>query len=123
MGLPPKVLRKGIVDMVRISDARMSGTAYGTVVLHTSPEAARGGPLAVVRTGDFIELDVAGRRLHLDISDDELATRLAAWVPAVAPPASGYAKLYHDHVEGADKGADMDFLVGCRGHAVARESH
>ena len=123
MGLPPKVLRKGITDMVRISDARMSGTAYGTVVLHTSPEAARGGPLAVVRSGDFIELDVANRRLHLDISDEELAARLAAWKPPVEPPASGYAKLYHDHVQGADKGADMDFLVGCRGNAVARESH
>ncbi len=123
MGLPPKVLRKGITDMVRISDARMSGTAYGTVVLHTSPEAARGGPLAVVRSGDFIELDVANRRLHLDIPEAELAARLAAWTPAVAPPTGGYAKLYHDHVEGADKGADMDFLVGCRGNAVARESH
>jgi L-arabonate dehydrase len=123
MGLPPKVLRKGITDMVRISDARMSGTAYGTVVLHTSPEAARGGPLAVVRSGDFIELDVANRRLHLDISDEELKARLAAWRPAVEPPGSGYAKLYHDHVQGADKGADMDFLVGCRGNAVARESH
>ncbi len=123
MGLPPKVLRKGITDMVRISDARMSGTAYGTVVLHTSPEAARGGPLAVVRSGDFIELDVANRRLHLDISDEELKARLAAWKPAVEPPGSGYAKLYHDHVQGADKGADMDFLVGCRGNAVGRESH
>jgi dihydroxy-acid dehydratase len=123
MGLPPKVLRKGITDMVRISDARMSGTAYGTVVLHTSPEAARGGPLAVVRNGDMIELDVENRRLHLDISDEELAARLAAWKPPVEPPASGYAKLYHDHVEGADKGADMDFLTGCRGNAVARESH
>jgi len=123
MGLPPKVLRKGITDMVRISDARMSGTAYGTVVLHTSPEAARGGPLAVVRTGDFIELDVEARRLHLDIPEDELAARLAAWKPAVEPPASGYARLYHDHVQGADKGADMDFLIGCRGNAVARESH
>ena len=109
--------------MVRISDARMSGTAYGTVVLHTSPEAARGGPLAVVRSGDMIELDVEARRLHLDISDAELADRLAAWVPAVEPPGSGYAKLYHDHVQGADKGADLDFLLGCRGNAVARESH
>jgi dihydroxy-acid dehydratase len=123
MGLPPKVLRKGITDMVRISDARMSGTAYGTVVLHTSPEAARGGPLAVVRSGDFIELDVANRRLHLDIPDQELNARLAAWKPAVEPPGGGYAKLYHDHVQGADKGADMDFLIGCRGNAVARESH
>ncbi len=123
MGLPPKVLRKGITDMVRISDARMSGTAYGTVVLHTSPEAARGGPLAVVRSGDMIELDVAGRRLHLDIPEAELQARLAAWTPAAEPPAGGYAKLYHDHVQGADRGADMDFLVGCRGNAVARESH
>jgi dihydroxy-acid dehydratase len=123
MGLPPKVLRKGIIDMVRISDARMSGTAYGTVVLHTSPEAARGGPLAVVRTGDMIELDVANRRLHLDIPEAELMARLAAWKPPIEPPSGGYAKLYHDHVEGAHKGADMDFLVGCRGNAVARESH
>jgi dihydroxy-acid dehydratase len=123
MGLPPKVLRKGITDMVRISDARMSGTAYGTVVLHTSPEAARGGPLAVVRNGDMIELDVEARRIHLDIPDEELKARLAAWKPPVEPPASGYARLYHDHVQGADKGADMDFLVGCRGNAVARESH
>ncbi len=123
MGLPPKVLRKGITDMVRISDARMSGTAYGTVVLHTSPEAARGGPLAVVRTGDMIELDVAGRRLHLDIPEAELAARLAAWQSPVARPAGGYAQLYHDHVQGAHLGADMDFLIGCRGNAVARESH
>ncbi|NUB42793.1 dihydroxy-acid dehydratase [Fertoebacter nigrum] len=123
MGLPPKVLRKGIVDMVRISDARMSGTAYGTVVLHTSPEAARGGPLAVVRSGDMIELDVAARRIHLDISDEELAARLAAWVPAVKPPVGGYAQLYHERVMGPDTGADFDFLVGCRGNAVARESH
>jgi len=123
MGLPPKVLRKGITDMVRISDARMSGTAYGTVVLHASPEAARGGPLAVVRDGDMIALDVAARRLHLDIPEAELAARLAAWTPAAEPPAGGYAQLYHDHVEGADTGADLDFLKGCRGHAVARESH
>jgi len=123
MGLPPKVLRKGIVDMVRISDARMSGTAYGTVVLHTSPEAARGGPLAVVQTGDFIELDVAGRRLHLDIPDDELAARLAAWAPSVKAPAGGYAQLYHERVMGPETGADFDFLVGCRGNAVGRESH
>jgi dihydroxy-acid dehydratase len=123
MGLPPKVLRKGITDMVRISDARMSGTAYGTVVLHTSPEAAAGGPLAVVRSGDFIELDVKNRRLHLDISDAELAARLAAWQPAVPRPDGGYAQLYHDRVEQAHTGADFDFLKGCRGNAVARESH
>jgi dihydroxy-acid dehydratase len=123
MGLPPKVLRKGITDMVRISDARMSGTAYGTVVLHTSPEAAAGGPLAVVQTGDMIELDVPNRRLHLDIPEAELKARLASWTPAVPVPQSGYAKLFHDHVQQASTGADFDFLVGCRGNAVARESH
>jgi L-arabonate dehydrase len=123
MGLPPKVLRKGIFDMVRISDARMSGTAYGTVVLHTSPEAAVGGPLAIVRNGDMIELDVPGRRLHLDVPADEIARRLAAWKSSVQVPSGGYARLYHDHVLGADTGADLDFLRGCRGHEVARESH
>jgi len=123
MGLPPKVLRKGITDMVRISDARMSGTAYGTVLLHTSPEAARGGPLAIVRNGDFIEIDVDARRVHLDISDEEMQRRLADWRPSVEPPASGYARLFHDHVEGADTGADFDFLKGCRGAPVGRDSH
>ena len=123
MGLPPKVLRKGVTDMVRISDARMSGTAYGTVVLHTSPEAAVGGPLAVVRTGDMIELDVPARRLHLDISDTDLAERLAAWRPVTDAPASGYARLFHEHVEGAETGADFDFLKGRRGHEVPRDSH
>ncbi|GEO85891.1 MULTISPECIES: L-arabinonate dehydratase [Alphaproteobacteria] len=123
MGLPPKVLRKGITDMVRISDARMSGTAYGTVLLHTSPEAAVGGPLAVVRNGDMIEVDVANRRIHLDIPDEELQRRLAAWRPPVEPPASGYARMFHDHVEGADTGADFDFLKGCRGSAVGKDSH
>ncbi len=123
MGLPPKVLKKGITDMVRISDARMSGTAYGTVVLHTSPEAAVGGPLAVVRDGDMIELDVPNRRLHLDISEEELAGRLAAWKPNHELPASGYAWLHQQHVEGADTGADLDFLKGCRGNAVGKDSH
>ncbi|MBB4955779.1 dihydroxy-acid dehydratase [Agrobacterium vitis] len=123
MGLPPKVLRKGITDMVRISDARMSGTAYGTVLLHTSPEAARGGPLAIVKDGDFIELDVDARKIHLDISDEEMQRRLADWRPNVEAPASGYAKLFHDHVEGADTGADFDFLKGCRGSAVGKDSH
>ena len=123
MGLPPKVLRKGITDMVRISDARMSGTAYGTVCLHTSPEAAAGGPLAVVQTGDMIELDVPNRRLHLDIPEAELAARLAAWVPTVQVPASGYPMLHHQHVMGADTGADLDFLRGCRGNAVGKDSH
>ena len=123
MGLPPKVLRKGITDMVRISDARMSGTAYGTVVLHTSPEAAAGGPLAVVRDGDMIELDVPNRRLHLDVSDDELAARLAAWKPGHEQAESGYAWLHQQHVMGADTGADLDFLKGCRGNPVGKDSH
>jgi dihydroxy-acid dehydratase len=123
MGLPPKVLRKGITDMVRISDARMSGTAYGTVILHTSPEAAAGGPLAVVRDGDMIEIDVPNRRLHVDLTDDELATRLAAWRPRHERYESGYASLHQIHVEGADTGADLDFLKGCRGAAVGRDSH
>jgi dihydroxy-acid dehydratase len=123
MGLPPKVLRKGITDMVRISDARMSGTAYGTVVLHTSPEAAAGGPLAIVRDGDMIEMDVPNRRLHLDVPDEEIAARLATWKNTVTPPDSGYARLYHDHVTGADTGADLDLLQGCRGHAVPKDSH
>ena len=123
MGLPPKILRKGVTDMVRISDARMSGTAYGTVVLHTSPEAAAGGPLAVVRNGDMIELDVAARRLHLDIPEAELAARLAAWKPPVGAASSGYAWLHQAHVLGADTGADLDFLKGCRGAAVGKDSH
>jgi dihydroxy-acid dehydratase len=123
MGLPPKVLKKGITDMVRISDARMSGTAYGTVVLHTSPEAAAGGPLALVRNGDMIELDVAGRKLHLEVSDEELAKRRAQWKAPQPAMQSGYQKLYFDHVTQADKGADLDFLVGCRGAGIPRESH
>ena len=122
MALPPKILRKGITDMVRISDARMSGTAYGTVVLHVAPEAAAGGPLALVRTGDMIELDVGARRLHLDVSDAELAKRRAAW-KAPEPPKRGYYKLYVEHVQQADKGADLDFLVGGSGTTVTRDSH
>lgn len=123
MGLPPKVLRKGITDMVRISDARMSGTAYGTVVLHTSPEAAAGGPLAIVRDGDMIELDVPNRRIHLGVPDEEIARRLAEWRPSVSIPEGGYAWLHHLHVGGADTGADLDFLKGCRGAPVGRDSH
>ncbi len=123
MGLPPKVLRKGITDMVRISDARMSGTAYGTVVLHTAPEAAAGGPLAVVQNGDMISLDVPNRSLTLEISDEELATRLAAWTSTIVSPNGGYAQLFHEHVEGADTGADFDFLKGCRGSPVGKDSH
>ncbi len=123
MGLPPKVLKKGIKDMIRISDARMSGTAYGTVILHVSPEAADGGPLALVKTGDMIEVDVPARRLHLDVSDAELAVRRAAWVSPVEEAQSGYVRLYLDHVQQAHQGADMDFLVGCRGSVVKRDSH
>lgn len=123
MGLPPKVLQKGITDMVRISDARMSGTAYGTVVLHICPEAAAGGPLALVRDGDMIELDVEARRLHLDVSQEDLARRKSGWRAPEMPLKSGYQKLYVDHVMQADKGADLDFLTGCRGHDVPRESH
>ncbi|WP_377155016.1 IlvD/Edd family dehydratase [Roseateles sp. UC29_93] len=126
MGLPPKLLARGIKDMVRISDARMSGTAYGTVVLHVAPEAKAGGPLAVVREGDWIELDCAANRLHLDIGDEELATRLADWAAKQTPdPAdqSGYRKLYVQHVLQADEGCDFDFLRGSRGSAVPRHSH
>jgi dihydroxy-acid dehydratase len=122
MPLPPKILKKGITDMVRISDARMSGTAYGTVVLHVAPESAAGGPLALVQTGDVIELDVPARKLHLDVSDAELARRKAAWVPP-DPPRRGYYKLYVDHVQQADKGCDLDFLVGASGTTVTRDSH
>jgi dihydroxy-acid dehydratase len=122
MPLPPKILRKGITDMVRISDARMSGTAYGTVVLHVAPEAAAGGPLALVRNGDIIELDVPARKLHLEVSEAELAKRRAAWT-APESPKRGYYKLYVEHVQQADKGADLDFLVGGSGTTVTRDSH
>jgi len=122
MPLPTKVLRKGITDMVRISDGRMSGTAYGTVVLHVAPEAAVGGPLAFVRTGDMIELDVPKRRLHLEVSDEELARRKGEW-KAPEPPARGWYRLFHDHVLQADQGVDLDFLVGKSGAAVPRDNH
>jgi len=123
--LPAKLLAQGVRDMVRISDGRMSGTAYGTVVLHVAPEAAAGGPLALVRTGDWIELDVAGRRLTLDVPEAELAERSAATrtVTAYAQPARGWERLYIDHVLQADTGADLDFLVGSSGSTVGRESH
>jgi len=123
MGLPPKLLESGVTDMVRISDARMSGTAYGTVVLHVCPEAALGGPLALVRDGDWIELDVEARRLHLDVVEGELARRRAEWIAPRPVFQSGYQSLYVQHVLQADRGADFDFLVGCRGHDVQRESH
>jgi len=123
MALPQKVLKKGVTDMVRISDARMSGTAYGTVVLHTSPEAAVGGTLALVRNGDMIELDVDKRRLHLDVSDAELEKRRKEWKAPPPHDVRGYVKLYCDHVNQADRGVDMDFLVGASGAPVPRESH
>jgi dihydroxy-acid dehydratase len=123
MPLPPKVLRKGITDMVRISDARMSGTAYGTVVLHTSPEAAAGGTLALVQNGDLITLDVPARKLHLHVDDAELERRRAAWTPPEPPLKSGYWKLYIDHVLQADEGADLDFLRGQRGAFVPKDNH
>jgi len=123
MGLPKKLLERGVRDMVRISDARMSGTAFGTVVLHVAPEAAMGGPLALVREGDMIELDVAGRRLHLDVSDAELAQRRAQWSAPVPAMRGGYQHMYMAHVMQADQGVDLDFLVGCRGAAIPRESH
>jgi len=123
MPLPPKVLRKGITDMVRISDARMSGTAYGTVILHTAPEAAAGGPLALVQNGDLIELNVSKRSLHLHVSDEELAKRKALWKPPTPKLDSGYWKLYIDHVLQADEGVDLDFLKGKRGAFVPRDNH
>jgi len=123
MALPKKILQKGIKDMVRISDGRMSGTAYGTAVLHVSPESAIGGNLALVQNGDMIELDVEKRKLHLDVPDDELEKRRKKWTPP--PPAAnrGYVSLYIRHVMGADKGADLDFLRGSSGSEVTRDSH
>lgn len=123
MSLPRKLLERGVRDMVRISDARMSGTAYGTVVLHTAPESAAGGTLALVRTGDMIDLDVTARTLHLDVTGEELARRRAEWTPPAPRHDSGYARLYIDHVLQANQGADFDFLVGNRGAGVARQSH
>ena len=121
--LPKKLLRQGVRDMVRISDARMSGTAYGTVVLHVAPVAAVGGPLGAVRTGDRITLDVAARSLHLHVADAELEQRLAGWRPPAPHATRGYLKLYVDHVLQADRGADFDFLVGGSGAPVGRDNH
>ena len=123
MALPTKVLKKGITDMVRISDARMSGTAYGTVVLHVAPEAAAGGPLALVENGDIIEIDVTARSIHVDISQAELDARKARWVLPDTGPERGYVHLYVEHVNQADTGCDLDFLVGKSGAAVPRENH
>src|SRR5579862_398226 len=123
MPLPPKLLARGVTDIVRISDARMSGTAYGTVVLHVSPESAAGGPLALVREGDEIELDVVARRIDLCISDEQINRRRAAWTAPPPRASGGYQQLYIDHVQQSDRGADFDFLLGCRGAAIPRESH
>jgi dihydroxy-acid dehydratase len=123
MPLPPQLLRKGVTDIVRISDARMSGTAYGTVVLHISPEAAAGGALALAQNGDSIELDVAKRKLELLVSDEILAQRKKQWVQPQAPLERGYWKLYFDHVLQAHQGADLDFLVGKSGAFVPRDNH
>jgi L-arabonate dehydrase len=123
MGLPPKLFAKGITDMVRISDARMSGTAYGTVILHVCPEAAAGGPLGLIEDGDMIELDVEARKLSVDLSDEELARRGASWKPVLPVLNGGYQQMYIQHVMQASQGADLDFLVGCRGTSVPRESH
>jgi dihydroxy-acid dehydratase len=121
--LPAKLLARGVRDMVRICDGRMSGTAYGTVVLHVAPEAAAGGPLALVRTGDPITLDVPARTLTLEVPDGELAGRRARWRPPPPHAGRGWTRLYAEHVLQADSGADLDFLVGCSGHQVPRDSH
>jgi dihydroxy-acid dehydratase len=123
--LPTKLLEQGIRDMVRVCDGRMSGTAYGTVVLHVAPEAAAGGPLDRIRTGDWIVLDVEARRIDVEVPQEELDARppSAALLESIAKPKRGWAKLYVDTVLGADTGADLDFLVGASGHEVTRESH
>lgn len=123
MGIPRKLLKKGVRDMVRISDARMSGTAFGTIILHCAPEAAAGGNLALVQDGDMITLDVKNRSLVLEVSDEELTSRKASWTPPTHEMQGGYQSLYVDQVMQADTGADFGFLRGCRGAAVPRESH
>ena len=123
MGLPPKLLRKGVTDMVRISDARMSGTAYGTVLLHAAPEAAMGGPLALVRDGDMIALDAQARNVTLEVGDAELTERRRHWQPPRPAMETGYQRLYIDHVLQADRGCDLDFLVGLRSAGIPRPSH
>lgn len=123
MALPTSLLKRGITDIVRISDARMSGTAYGTVVLHIAPESAAGGPLGLVQNGDIIELDVAKRKLQLHISDEEMAKRRSAWKPPKPHADRGYVKMYVDHVNQASDGADLDFLVGKSGRGVPRDNH
>ena len=123
MPRPPKLLKKGVTEMVRIAEARRGGTAYGTVVLHIAPEAAAGGPLALVENGDMIELDVAKRKLNLLVSEVELQKRKKKWKEPKPPLGRGYWKLYHDHVLQASDGADLDFLVGKSGPMVPRDNH
>jgi len=123
MPLPRVLLEAGVMDMVRISDARMSGTGYGTCVVHVAPEAAAGGPIALVQTGDLIELDVPNRRLDVVVSEGELASRREAWREPQVPSSRGWTRLYVEHVLGAERGADLDFLVGGSGHEVGRASH
>jgi len=125
MPLPKKLLEKGVVDMVRISDGRMSGTAFGTAILHVAPESAIGGPLALVKTGDEIELDVEKRKLHVCVSDEELQRRRSSWQPLSLSKEyqRGYVSHYIKHVNQADTGCDLDFLVGSSGSHVSRNSH
>ena len=123
MILPQKVLKKGVRDMIRISDARMSGTAFGTVILHTAPEAAVKGPLAAVQNGDEISVDVKNGKMELLVSKEIIEKRLNEYSPVLPEVTGGYQKLYVDHVMQADKGADLDFLVGRRGSVVKRHSH
>jgi L-arabonate dehydrase len=121
--LPRKLLQQGVTDIVRVSDARMSGTGYGTVVLHVAPEAALGGPLALAQTGDWVELDVPARTLRMEVDDQELGRRWQQWQPPPGPPTRGYARLYFDHVLQANQGADLDLLVGASGHQPPRHNH
>jgi dihydroxy-acid dehydratase len=121
--LPEKLIMKGVKDMVRISDGRMSGTAYGTVVLHISPESAIGGTLALVKDGDMIELDVEKRMLHLDVAPEELMKRKGAWKSPKSLTERGYVRMYLDHIQQAEKGADLDFLIGKSGSEVKGDLH
>jgi len=125
MKIPRKLISLGVTDMVRICDGRMSGTAYGTVILHVSPESAAGGPLSKIKTGDIIELDVSSRSINVKLSDAELSSRPASQLAkdAYAQPERGWQRMYIDHVNQADKGADLDFLIGSSGPDVSRESH
>jgi dihydroxy-acid dehydratase len=121
--LPEKLIKKGITDMVRISDGRMSGTAYGTVILHVSPESSIGGNLALVQNGDMIELDVKNRTLNLEVAEEELQRRRALWTKPKPRAERGYVKMFIEHVEQADKGCDFDFLIGGSGDVVPRDLH